>query len=129
MRRTLVLAGAALGTALAVTGCRAAPQPPDHDLDVSRQKTGKVSVLRVHRPPAHPDGHEVHAGPSAIRDRMLRDVPAVPGRRATERPGDGCVTADPARHGRGVSVRCAQQSGQDIDRSEDTVVRDDPGSD
>ena len=121
MRRSLAMAGAALGAALLVTGCRQETRPPDADL--SHHRATRVFRVRPDRGPVHRGDGAAWTG-RAIRERAAREVTPLPlRRRPPARPEDGCASVH--RSDRGVAVRCVQRSGQDVDRSGDTVLRDD----
>lgn len=133
MGRSLALAGVALAAGLAVTGCRAEKEPTGRDVEVVQHRTGKVASIRAHHGSAHDGGRDGRTEPSSIRDDVIRDILAPPGRR--HRPtGDGCSTVHPTGQNRGVEVRCARRSGDDIDRTQDdrshhTVTGGDTGPD
>ncbi|GAB3978337.1 hypothetical protein GCM10029978_070780 [Actinoallomurus acanthiterrae] len=115
------MAGAVFGAALGVAGCRQETGPPDADLSHHRA----ARVFRVHRDrgPVHRGDGEAWTGRRAIRERVAGEVTPLPLRqRPPARPEGGCASS----HGsdRGVAVHCVQRSGQDVDRSGDTVLRD-----
>ncbi|WP_433188622.1 hypothetical protein [Actinoallomurus sp. CA-150999] len=128
MRRSLAVAGAAFGAALAVAGCHQETGPPDADL--SHHRTMRAFRVHHERGPAHRGDGDAWTG-RAIRERVAREVTPVPLRpRPPTQPENGCASSH--RSDRGAAVHCVQRSGQDVDRSGDTVVRDngpDDGSD
>ncbi|GAA4633472.1 hypothetical protein GCM10023196_071110 [Actinoallomurus vinaceus] len=123
MRRSLAVAGAALGAALAVAGCRQETGPPDTRL--SHHRATRFARFHVDREPVHGGDREVWTGRRAIRERVTREVLPLPHRRRPPaRAEDTCGPGD--RSHRGVAVHCVQRSEQDVDRSDDTVLRDRP---
>jgi hypothetical protein len=121
MRRSLAMAGAALGVALAVAGCRQRTEPVDRDVNVSHHRTARAGPAHLHRKPVHRGGLDFRPGASRIRAKVARDVPPVPGRRPPARPQNGCATIREPGHG--TSVRCVQGSGDDVVRSHSDAVR------
>ncbi|MCO6007868.1 hypothetical protein NE236_23085 [Actinoallomurus purpureus] len=124
MRRSLAMAGAVLGAALGLAGCRQGTGPADHDVNLSHPRTAQADARHVSPGPGRRAGREPRPGPPGVRDKVARDVPALP-RRPPARPESGCATLHEPGHG--VSVRCVQRSGDDIDRSGDNVLRSGDG--
>lgn len=127
MRRSLATAGAALGVALAVAGCRQRTEPVNREVNVSHYRTARAGPAHLHRRPVHGEGSDVRARTSRVRAKVARDVPAPGGwPRRAPRPENGCATVREPGHG--VAVRCAQGSGEDVDRSHEDALHE-PGDD
>jgi len=123
MRRSLAMAGVALGVALAVTGCRQRIEPVDRDVHVSHYRTARAGPAHLHHRSVHGEGLGFRPGASRIRAKVARDVPSPGGGpRRAPRPQNGCATVREPGHG--VAVRCVHGSGEDVERSHDDSVHE-----
>jgi hypothetical protein len=117
------MAGAALGVALAVAGCRQRTEPVHRDVNISHYRTARAGPGHLHHRPVHGDRPDLRPGTSRIRAKVARDVPAPGGwPRRAPRPENGCATVREPGHG--VAVHCVQGSGEDIERSHDDALHE-----
>ncbi|MCO5999308.1 hypothetical protein [Actinoallomurus rhizosphaericola] len=117
MRFSIVMAGALLGAVLAVTGCRQRIEPVNRDVDISHHHTARAGLAhhRLFREVRHrrPWLSAFRAGATPVPE------PAGGRRRPPVRQPNGCATSHLPGHG--VTVSCVDGSGDDIDRTHESV--------